>query len=107
MAVAQLGCTLSSLGACAQVTAFPCTLVVKLQPEFSKKASTCNGKTYNLGSTTSFGKLFPWLMHLPRNCFSSLKEIEVSAGSLPALLSAAALLWGPGTEALLQRGWET
>lgn len=46
-------------------------------------------------------------MHLPRNCFSSLKEIEVSAGSLPALLSAAALLWGPGTEALLQRGWET
>lgn len=65
-------------------------LVVELQPAFLKEASTCNGKTYNLGSTTSFGKLFPWLMHLLRNCYSSLKEFESSAGSLPALLSAAA-----------------
>lgn len=46
-------------------------------------------------------------MHLPRNCFSSLKEIEASAGRLPALLSATALHCGPGTEALLQRGWVT
>lgn len=31
-------------------------------------------------------------MHLPRNCYSSLKEFESSAGNLPALLSAAAWL---------------
>lgn len=30
VAVSQLGCTLSLLGARAGVTAFPCTLVVKL-----------------------------------------------------------------------------
>lgn len=66
--------------------------MVELQPAFLKEASTHNGKTYNLGSTTSFGKLFPWLMHLPRNCYSSLKEFESSAGNLPALLSAAAWL---------------
>jgi len=77
---------------------------VELQPAFLKEAATRSGKAYGLGSATSFGKLFPWLMRLPRSCYSSLEEFESAAGSLPALLSAAA--WRSAsrdTKVLLQK----